>query len=154
MTIEWRLSRAFLNDPAFSSDPRSHPHFPLPFNPLPPIPPTKLIPPKANTTIPRKATMKALVRRLTSRHDLDRIDELDETDPFGGSYHHDGPYEAIGTNHAIPTTPRIHSVAAPRRTNIHHSKREVCQASAHIGPSRSYYPSSSFRVPCIPHNTK
>ncbi|KAH0838158.1 hypothetical protein J3R83DRAFT_6409 [Lanmaoa asiatica] len=48
-----------------------------------------------NRKIPRKGRMKALVRRLTSRHNLDRIDELDETDPFGGSYHHDGPYEAI-----------------------------------------------------------
>jgi hypothetical protein len=27
--------------------------------------------------------------------ELDRIDELDETDPFGTGLHHKGPYEAI-----------------------------------------------------------
>lgn len=27
--------------------------------------------------------------------DLDRIDELDETNPLGFAMHHDGPYEAI-----------------------------------------------------------
>ncbi|KXN86777.1 hypothetical protein AN958_09658 [Leucoagaricus sp. SymC.cos] len=32
-------------------------------------------------------------RRL--RQDLDRIDELDETNPFGRAVHHGGPYEAI-----------------------------------------------------------
>jgi hypothetical protein len=37
--------------------------------------------------------------------ELDRIDELDETDPFGSGLHHRGPYEAIkailgdGVNH-------------------------------------------------------
>ena len=35
--------------------------------------------------------------RPTARHDrqLDRIDELDETDPLGVPWHHGGPYEAI-----------------------------------------------------------
>jgi len=32
-------------------------------------------------------------RRL--RQDLDRIDELDETNPFGQAVHHGGPYEAV-----------------------------------------------------------
>jgi len=32
-------------------------------------------------------------RRL--RQDLDRIDELDETNPFGQAIHHGGPYEAV-----------------------------------------------------------
>lgn len=74
--------------------------------------------------------MKALVRRLTSLHNLDRIDELDETDPFGGSYHHDGPYEAIGGNLAQPS---LHD-----RGGSHHSKRrEVCRLPAPIRPSCS-----------------
>ncbi|KAA1468070.1 hypothetical protein DENSPDRAFT_367961 [Dentipellis sp. KUC8613] len=41
---------------------------------------------------------KAKHRRTSSRpppNDLDRIDELDETDPLGLLYHHDGPYQAI-----------------------------------------------------------
>lgn len=145
-------------DPAFSSDPRAHPHFPLPFTrtrtrPPPPPPLKNSIPvPLQNTLIPRKASMKALVRRLTSRHNLDRIDELDESDPFGSSYHHGGPYEAIDASHVQP----IQTDTVPRRPNIHHSNHEVCQASASalIRPSRSWYPSSSFRVPCIPRNTK
>ncbi|KAI9461745.1 hypothetical protein HD554DRAFT_2128698 [Boletus coccyginus] len=166
------LARAILDDPAFSPDPRSHPHFPLPHAlsylarppkspPLSPSTPTvssalpspvsplshKLLskpppPPHpvpkpvsakttarqvfkpAPTNIPRKARMKALVRRLTTRHKLDRIDELDETDPFGASYHHDGPYEAIGINLAQPTLPRINSNPGPRRANTHLSTRE------------------------------
>jgi hypothetical protein len=81
--------------------------------------------------------MKAFVRRLTTRHNLDRIDELDETDPFGGSYHHGGPYEAIGTSLPHPTLPRMSSNAAPRKGNIHPSRREVCQAFAYHCPSCS-----------------
>lgn len=148
--MSWPLPRALLDDPAFSPDPRAHPHFPLPnarsYKPLPsksppdglppsvshtrpphrPIPvpeilaPTKQVLKPAPTNIPRKSRMKALVRRLTTRHNLDRIDELDETDPFGASYHHDGPYEAIGSNLAQP--------------HLHLSKRRVRQVLAHIPP--------------------
>ena len=31
----------------------------------------------------------------TPPRDLDRIDELDESDPLGYAWHHGGPYEAI-----------------------------------------------------------
>jgi hypothetical protein len=34
------------------------------------------------------------VEGLSRHHDLDRIDELDETSPLGISLHHGGPYEA------------------------------------------------------------
>jgi hypothetical protein len=34
-------------------------------------------------------------RRLLRPNELDRIDELDETDPLGVPWHHGGPYEAI-----------------------------------------------------------
>ncbi|KAG9314205.1 hypothetical protein JVU11DRAFT_4991 [Chiua virens] len=200
------LSRSILNDPAFSPDPRSHPHFnassykfvspnlshPLPQHsdiprdphspafcsssdslssfssptvssatsqssihslpsrvpsPVALVPPPLPIqpnivpkPPHPNQPIPlpirksdssrenskpvpshnrntsRKSRMKALVRRITSRQSLDRIDELDETDPFGSSYHHDGPYEAIGNNFAQPSLPgNTYSNLASRR---------------------------------------
>ncbi|KAF8560195.1 hypothetical protein OG21DRAFT_1492589 [Imleria badia] len=184
--MDWPLPRALLDDPAFSPDPRSHPHFPLanarsykvlPSKSLPDgLPPSahsdsdSLVPPLSSATcpsatkppppqrplpvpeilprpdtkrqvlkpvrtnIPRKTRMKALVRRLTTRHNLDCIDELDETDPFGGSYHHDGPYEAIGTNLAQPHS----SSDAPRKS----SKRE---SDPHPFRPGQYQPAS--RVP-------
>ncbi|KAG6381018.1 hypothetical protein JVT61DRAFT_5413 [Boletus reticuloceps] len=163
-TFKTPLARAILDDPAFSSDPRSHPHFPLtnarsykalppksiPSPPTktlskpPPIPMPEILPKPHNTVlkpvrtnIPRKARMKAFVRRLTTRNEiLDRIDELDETDPFGGSYHHDGPYEAIGSNLVQP--------ALPRRGNIHRSRRE---SDPH--PSRSGQHHSAPWVPSV-----
>lgn len=45
-----------------------------------------------------KHRMKNFIRRLTSSRALDRIDEMDETDPLGARWQHDGPYEAIGSN--------------------------------------------------------
>ncbi|KAG1749803.1 uncharacterized protein EDB91DRAFT_1109737 [Suillus paluster] len=181
------LSMSVLNDPAFSSDPRLHPHFPLvsptffkelpskspvmlvrnlPHTPpythshlsphqefiypidrsdfshssdseeehpsptistSPCIPPTSVRPiPKRHVSAPEqrekvakpptvrfntapvhadgsnrptgKRNMKNFMRRFTTSRSLDRIDELDETDPFGAGWHHGGPYEAIGSN--------------------------------------------------------
>jgi hypothetical protein len=40
------------------------------------------------------AAERAAQERLI-RQELDRIDELDETNPFGPAIHHGGPYEAI-----------------------------------------------------------
>ena len=184
------IARTMLDDPAFSPDPRSHPHFPLnsykavpsflpdgppspsdsdslsspalsslsqsplsspatsPLStkkPPPPLPVPEILPKPltrrvlkpVSTNIPKKSRMKAFVRRLTTRHNLDRIDELDETDPFGGSYHHDGPYEAIGTSLAQPALPRMSSNTAPRGGNSRPSRREVCQVLAHDCPSCS-----------------
>ncbi|KAF8140432.1 hypothetical protein EV363DRAFT_1312499 [Boletus edulis] len=142
-TFKTPLARAILDDPAFSSDPRSHPHFPLTnarsYKALPPksvpSPPTKTLSkppplpipeilPKPTNTVLKPQGMKAFVRRLTTRNNiLDRIDELDETDPFGSSYHHDGPYEAISSNLAQPTL--------PRRGNAHRSRREVLLPVCH-----------------------
>ncbi|KAG2154645.1 hypothetical protein DEU56DRAFT_372665 [Suillus clintonianus] len=45
-----------------------------------------------------KRRMKNFIRRFTKPRALDRIDEMDETDPFGAGWHHGGPYEAIGSN--------------------------------------------------------
>ncbi|KAI6136477.1 hypothetical protein F5141DRAFT_1208826 [Pisolithus sp. B1] len=54
-----------------------------------------------------KGRIKNLMRRLTKRYQLDRIDELDETDPFGIGFHHSGPYEAIANNLAKETSRRL-----------------------------------------------
>lgn len=70
----------------------------------------KVTPTRAGTAsdFPRiltnKGRIKNLVRRLTKRYQLDRIDELDETDPFGIGFHHSGPYEAIANNLAKETS--------------------------------------------------
>jgi len=54
------------------------------------------------------AVSKRLVEGASARnHDLDRIDELDETSPWGISLHHGGPYEAAvqairRSDHRIP----------------------------------------------------
>ena len=55
-------------------------------------------------------------RRL--RQDLDRIDELDETNPFGQAVHHGGPYEAVS---------RIVQEDAILGFDERHPRNEVCQ---------------------------
>lgn len=67
--------------------------------PAPPVQLTRA----ATTPIHEASPIQAppIQRRETSRQnplrmrELDRIDELDETDPFGIAIHHRGPYEAI-----------------------------------------------------------
>lgn len=79
--------------------------------PVPPLPgsvihsnlPTKdpSDPKPSNTSRPTAPEMRKQRSRKTSiaaaPKDLDRIDELDETDPLGYAWHHDGPYES-GSN--------------------------------------------------------
>jgi len=55
-------------------------------------------------------------RRL--RQDLDRIDELDETNPFGQAVHHGGPYEAVS---------RIVQKDVASGFDERHLRNEVCQ---------------------------
>ena len=73
---------------------------------LHPPPPAVDVPPRPST-VPIPADAAAVAppqpRRRNSKNpsistpprDLDRIDELDESDPLGFAWHHDGPYEAI-----------------------------------------------------------
>lgn len=49
-------------------------------------------------------------RRL--RQDLDKIDELDESNPFGAAIHHGGPYEAISRFVQKDSTPKQHERVA------------------------------------------
>ncbi|KIL00560.1 hypothetical protein PAXRUDRAFT_821553 [Paxillus rubicundulus Ve08.2h10] len=91
-------------------------------------------------SIVAKGGMKKLFRRLTNRHGLDRIDEMDETDPFGGSYHHDGPYEAIGNSLAKLGPPHMYNDFV--RGDLRNPKRET---TTH--PSHRVKHKSSTRVP-------
>jgi hypothetical protein len=53
--------------------------------------------------------------------ELDRIDELDETDPFGGAVHHKGPYEAI--NAILGGARAAAEVVGDQRYGTHKSSR-------------------------------
>lgn len=72
-----------------------------------------------------KRRMKNFIRRFTSSRALDRIDELDETDPFGAGWHHGGPYEAIGSNFAQLGPAHMYNDIDVLRGDFHtKSKRE------------------------------
>lgn len=49
----------------------------------------------AAATVGGSSVPNSTNRRSLRIHELDRIDELDETDPLGMPWHHGGPYEAI-----------------------------------------------------------
>ncbi|KAI6047794.1 hypothetical protein EDC04DRAFT_2619948 [Pisolithus marmoratus] len=80
-----------------------------------------------------KGRIKNLVRRLTKRYHLDRIDELDETDPFGIGFHHSGPYEAIASNLAEETSPPSHD-DTDKSTGARNLKNKNTRA---VRPSRA-----------------
>lgn len=72
-----------------------------------------------------KHRMKNFIRRLTSSRALDRIDEMDETDPLGAGWQHGGPYEAIGSNLAQLGPAHMYNDIDILRGNFHtKSKRE------------------------------
>ncbi|KAG1757777.1 hypothetical protein EDB19DRAFT_1659005 [Suillus lakei] len=72
-----------------------------------------------------KRRMKNFIRRFTSSRALDRIDEMDETDPFGSGWHHGGPYEAIGSNLAQLGPAHMYNDIDVLRGDFHtKSKRE------------------------------
>lgn len=93
--------------------------------PPPPPPPTRAnSAPALPVTRKKSDKIKNFVRRLTKKHDnLDRIDELDETDPFGIGFHHSGPYEAITNNLAKLVPP--HSDADGLTQRMQPLKRKV-----------------------------
>lgn len=69
--------------------------------------------------------MKNFIRRFTSSRALDRIDEMDETDPSGAGWHHGGPYEAIGSNLAQLGPAHMYNDIDVLRGDFHtKSKRE------------------------------
>ncbi|KAI6008351.1 hypothetical protein F5J12DRAFT_768140 [Pisolithus orientalis] len=88
-----------------------------------------------------KGRIKNLVRRLTTRHHLDRIDELDETDPFGIGFHHSGPYEAIASNLAEETSPLSHNLTDKFTGRRNNSKFESDTTKAAQPPRLDTEPS-------------
>lgn len=52
-------------------------------------------------------------RHLPRQHKLDRIDELDESNPLGISLHHGGPYEAAMSLSKRPTVPEPKPIPSP-----------------------------------------
>ncbi|KAH7914790.1 hypothetical protein BJ138DRAFT_1143267 [Hygrophoropsis aurantiaca] len=71
-----------------------------------------------------KRRVKNFVRRIANLNSLDRIDELDETDPFGGNWHHGGPYEAIGSNLAELGPAHKYNDIDVLRGDLYNSKTE------------------------------
>lgn len=76
---------------------------------VPPRPSTVPIPAEAAPPQPRRRSSKN-PSIATAPRDLDRIDELDESDPLGFAWHHDGPYEAIAK-----ATPALYPDAATQK---------------------------------------
>ncbi|KAI0756768.1 hypothetical protein C8Q80DRAFT_1264788 [Daedaleopsis nitida] len=93
---------------------------------LHPLPDPVDVPPRPSTVPisappPQPAAAPPPRRRRNSKNpsiaaaprDLDRIDELDESDPLGFAWHHHGPYEAIAK---ASTHPDSASVSGQKRT--------------------------------------
>lgn len=72
-----------------------------------------------------KRRMKNLIRCFTSSRALDRIDEMDETNPLGARWQHGGSYEAIGSNLAQLGPAHMYNDIDVLRGDFHtKSKRE------------------------------
>ncbi|KAH7885961.1 hypothetical protein F5I97DRAFT_2024512 [Phlebopus sp. FC_14] len=91
-----------------------------------------------------KGRMKHFFLPFTKRPDLDRIDELDETDPFRGGFHHAGPYEAIASNLAELGPPHMYSDINVLRGDFYNSK---CQTATPLGHVKDQSPLPGRRPP-------
>jgi len=86
------------------------------------------------------AVSKRLVGGVSARnHDLDKIDELDETSPWGISLHHGGPYEAAiqaikRSDHRMP----LGILNGGGRANEYHKRAMLAHGNVrlHISSSR------------------
>ncbi|KAI0639645.1 hypothetical protein C8Q77DRAFT_1152609 [Trametes polyzona] len=120
----------------------------------PPPPPTDVPPRPSTVPIPAPSShpVSAPVAQrkrsknpsiATAPRDLDRIDELDESDPLGFAWHHDGPYEAIAK--AAPVLYPEQSLAGQKRTEppkrkpVQYDSVDVGVAPGQIFPSNSQY---------------
>lgn len=90
-----------------------------------PVPETITEPPPS---LPRRGISSP---QLHKAPELDRIDELDETNPYGVSWHHRGPYELA--------QPRFNAPAQPVRLFLYVARR-----------TQSFMP---FNFRCIPYET-
>ncbi|KAI0652087.1 hypothetical protein C8Q79DRAFT_1005316 [Trametes meyenii] len=128
-------------------------------------PPPMDVPPRPSTvpiaTPPNPPVSAPVAQRKRSKNpsiaaaprDLDRIDELDESDPLGFAWHHDGPYEAIAK--AASTGFPDQSAAAqkrgepPKRKPVHYDSTSLGISPGQIFPSNSQYqpPAQNANVP-------
>ncbi|KAI9060531.1 hypothetical protein FKP32DRAFT_1760200 [Trametes sanguinea] len=141
-TVQSTAARPSLN-PRNASAPELQP--PPPPTDLPPRPSTV---PIASTPSSAPSVSAPVAQRKRSKNpsisaaprDLDKIDELDESDPLGARWHHDGPYEAIMK--AAPVLYPEQSILA--------QKRNDGVSPGQIFPSNSHYqapaPSSSAQA--------
>ncbi|KAI0375240.1 hypothetical protein BV20DRAFT_1048409 [Pilatotrama ljubarskyi] len=98
-----------------ASAPELHP--PPPRTDVPPRPSTVPIPAPADSTVSAPVAQRKRSKNTSIAappRDLDRIDELDESDPLGLPWHHDGPYEAIMK--AVPVLYPDQSILAKKRS--------------------------------------
>ncbi|KAG2075106.1 hypothetical protein BDR04DRAFT_1091951 [Suillus decipiens] len=73
----------------------------------------------------RKRRMKNFIQRFTSSRALDRIEEIDESEPFRAGRQHGGPYEAIGSDLTQLGPAHMYNDIAVLRGDFHtKSKRE------------------------------
>ncbi|KAI0332036.1 hypothetical protein GY45DRAFT_1335879 [Cubamyces sp. BRFM 1775] len=127
-------------------------HQPPPPTDVPPRPSTVPIAAPANSTVSAPAPQRKRSKNPSISappRDLDRIDELDESDPLGARWHHDGPYEAIMK--AAPVLYPDQSILAHKRTEP--SKRKPVQygdVSLGLSPGQ-IFPSYSQYQPPIPN---
>ncbi|OSC99434.1 hypothetical protein PYCCODRAFT_1427123 [Trametes coccinea BRFM310] len=126
----------------------------------PPPPPTDLPPrpstvPIASTPSSAPSVSAPVAQRKRSKNpsisapprDLDKIDELDESDPLGARWHHDGPYEAIMK--AAPVLYPEQSILAQKRNDP--SKRKPVQPydsfSLGVSPGQIFPSNSHYQAP-------
>ncbi|KAM5530729.1 hypothetical protein V8D89_015589 [Ganoderma adspersum] len=105
--------------------------------PIPAAPPET---PSAPLTSRRRNSKNPSIS--TPPRDLDSIDELDESDPLGFAWHHDGPYEAIAkaTGSARNPGASAHKPSKPKRKPVQaYDSVSVGVAPGQIFPSFSQY---------------
>ncbi|KAI0830549.1 hypothetical protein BC628DRAFT_1408028 [Trametes gibbosa] len=137
--------------PRNASAPELHP--PPPSTEVPPRPSTVPIaaPSTASVSAPpaqRKRSKNTSISAVP--RDLDRIDELDESDPLGFAWHHDGPYEAIAKT--APALQSEQSGSAQKRTELR-KRKPVQYDSVTLGVSPGQiFPSNSQYQPPSQHD--
>lgn len=116
----------------------------------PPLPPVQLArsntaPPPDADNHPQRKDNRSNAQRM---RDLDKIDELDETDPFGSGMHHRGPYEAISAILAGPqstATDGTGRVPLPKKAKVK-KVGSCCHAQiersliVHLACANSHFP--------------
>ncbi|KAH9898162.1 hypothetical protein C8Q73DRAFT_663929 [Cubamyces lactineus] len=124
-------------------------HQPPPPTDVPPRPSTVPIAAPTNSTVSAPAPQRKRSKNPSISappRDLDRIDELDESDPLGARWHHDGPYEAIMK--AAPVLYPDQSILAHKRSES--SKRKPVQyddVSLGLSPGQIFPSNSQYQPP-------